>query len=600
MTQTRYTADDFLALETLLHDVASGGEEPLAIRARELLDRISASSKYVDERARLISLYEVPRMLGSSLDIDEVINQVMDAVIQLTGAERGFLMLANEAKEELDIMAARNFERTNLDKKEMEVSRTVIKEALHTGEGVVTTNAQTDERYSNKDSVTRYALRSILCQPLQARGEILGVIYVDHKVREGVFDEDDRDMLAALASQAAVAIDNARLFTQTDESLEQRVDELEMLQQIDRELNFGLDFDRVLDLTLQWAIKGTNARDGWIAILSEDGTTMTVQTGKDKDTIVDINQPHLTHVMEEGIVSVQASAVSPQINEMTAPVRREDQTIALISVHKVDHPFDRNAELFMMRLADHAAVAIENTRLYHAAQQSDKAKSQFISVASHELKIPLTSIRGYADLIRRGTVGPVTEQQVIFLDTIRDNVDRMSNLVSDLADISRIETGQLKIEITEVSLTDCVRETVVGLRPQIEAKRQILSLDLPDGMPLVLVDRARLIQILTNLLSNANKYTPEGGDLMVSAQVEVESVRVSVQDNGIGLSETDQSKLFLQFFRSDEPAVREETGWGLGLYVTQRLVELLGGEIGVESEIGKGSIFWFAVPTAGE
>lgn len=188
MTQTRYTADDFLALETLLHDVASGGEEPLAIRARELLDRISASSKYVDERARLIALYEVSRMLGSSLDIDEVINQVMDAVIQLTGAERGFLMLANEAKEELDIMAARNFERTNLDKKEMEVSRTVIKEALHTGEGVVTTNAQTDERYSNKDSVTRYALRSILCQPLQARGEILGVIYVDHKVREGVFD----------------------------------------------------------------------------------------------------------------------------------------------------------------------------------------------------------------------------------------------------------------------------------------------------------------------------------------------------------------------------------------------------------------------------
>jgi signal transduction histidine kinase len=176
----------------------------------------------------------------------------------------------------------------------------------------------------------------------------------------------------------------------------------------------------------------------------------------------------------------------------------------------------------------------------------------------------------------------------------------MSNLVSDLADISRIETGQWKIEITEVSLTDCVRETVVGLRPQIEAKRQILSLDLPDGMPLVLVDRARLIQILTNLLSNANKYTPEGGDLMVSAQVEVESLRVSVQDNGIGLSETDQSKLFLQFFRSDEPAVREETGWGLGLYVTQRLVELLGGEIGVESEIGKGSIFWFAVPTAGE
>ena len=600
MTQTRYTADDFLALETLLQDVAKCDDEPLATRARELLDRVSLSAKYVDERARLIALYEVSRMLGSSLDIDEVINQVMDAVIQLTGAERGFLMLADEATEELDIMAARNIERINLDQKEMEVSRTVIKEVLHTGGGVVTTNAQTDERYSNKDSVTRYALRSILCQPLQARGEILGVIYVDHKVREGVFDEDDRDMLAALASQAAVAIDNARLFTQTDESLEQRVDELEMLQQIDRELNSGLDFDHVLELTLGWAIKGTNAQDGWIAILSEDGTTMTVQAGDDKDSIVDINQPHLLHVMEEGVISIQVSTVSPQQNKMTAPVRRESQTIALISVRKVEHPFDHNAELFMMRLADHAAIAIENTRLYHAAQQADKAKSQFISVASHELKIPLTSIRGYADLIRQGTVGSVTEQQVKFLDTIRDNVDRMSNLVSDLADISRIETGRLKVEITAVSLTDCVMETVVGLRPQIEAKRQILSLDLPDGMPMVLADRSRLIQIITNLLSNSNKYTPEGGDLAVTAQVEVESVRVSVQDNGLGLSESDQSKLFLQFFRSDEPAVREEAGWGLGLYVTQRLVELLGGEIGVESEIGQGSTFWFTIPTAGK
>jgi signal transduction histidine kinase len=600
MTQTRYTADDFLALETLLQDIATGDDEPLATRARELLDRISASSKYVDERARLIALYEVSHMLGSSLDIDEVINQVMDAVIQLTGAERGFLMLVNDATEELDIMAARNFERMNLDQKEMDVSRTVIKEVLHTGGGVVTTNAQTDVRYSNMDSVTRYALRSILCQPLQARGEILGVIYVDHKVREGVFDEDDKDMLAALAAQAAVAIDNARLFTQTDESLKRRVDELEMLQQIDRELNAGLDFDHVFELTLQWAIKGTNAQGGWIAILSEDGTTMTVQAGNDKDSIVDMNQPHLIHVMEEGTVSIQASTVSPHQNEMIAPVRREDQTIALISVHKVEHPFDHNAELFMMRLADHAAIAIENTRLYHAAQQADRAKSQFISIASHELKIPLTSIRGYADLIRQGTVGPVTEQQVKFLDTIRDNVDRMSNLVSDLADISRIETGRLKVEISEVSMTNCVTETVLGLRPQIEAKRQTLSLDLPDGLPNVLADRARLIQILTNLLSNANKYTPEGGDLKVTAQIEIDSIRVSVQDNGIGLSESDQSKLFLQFFRSDEPAVREEAGWGLGLYVTQRLVELLGGEIGVESEIGKGSTFWFSIPSSGE
>ncbi len=597
MTPTRHSMDDPLALEIFLQDVAKGGEEPLAIRARELLDRISTSSEHRDEKARLVALYEVSLMLGSSLEIDEVINQVMDAVIELTGAERGFLVLVDETTEERNIMAARNFERVKLMHEDMEVSRTVIEEVLQTGEGVVATNAKTDERYSNVDSVTRYVLRSLLCQPLKARGEILGVIYVDNKEREGVFDADDRDMLAAFASQAAVAIDNARLFSRTDESLGRRVDELEMLQQIDRELNSGLDLKLVLDLTLQWAIRGTNAQDGWIALLSEDGTTMSVQTGKEKDSAPDTIQPHLNRIIKEGTVLVQSSTGAPRKNEITAPVRRDDQTIALISVHLIDRPFDQDAELFMMRLADHAAVAIENTRLYYTAQQADKAKTQFISVASHELKIPLTSIRGYADLIRQGTVGPVTERQIKFLDTIRDNVDRMSTLVSDLADISRIETGRLKVEITAVALADCVVETTLSLRPQIEAKHQTLTLDLPDGMPMLLADRPRLVQILANLLSNANKYTPEGGDLKITARVELESVRVSVQDNGIGLSESDRSKLFLQFFRSDEPAVREEPGWGLGLYVTQRLVELFGGEIGVESEMGRGSTFWFTIPT---
>ncbi len=243
-------------------------------------------------------------------------------------------------------------------------------------------------------------------------------------------------------------------------------------------------------------------------------------------------------------------------------------------------------------------IAIENTRLYQAVKEANEAKSQFVSVVSHELKTPMTSIRGYADLIGQGTVGPVTDEQKEFLDTIRSNVERMSALVSDLSDISRIETGRLRIDLSEVPLSEYVRETAAGMRPQIDAKHQTLVFDLPDDLPYVYSDRARLVQILTNLLSNANKYTPEGGTITVGARLEDDAVRVSVTDTGVGMSPEDRAKLFTQFFRSEDPAVREQLGWGLGLSVARRLVELLGGTIGAETELGKGSTFWFTQPVA--
>ena len=598
MTLPDLNPDENLGLRHLLQKIAGRDDDDLSHRAREILDQWEAPAKYGDERARLIALYEVSRTLGSSLQLDAVLSQVMDAVIQLTGAERGFLMMLDDVTHELKVMAARHLDRKDLERDEMEFSRTIIHETLEAGQGVVTTNAQTDERYADRDSITRYALRSILCEPLKIRDEIIGVLYVDNKVREGVFGGDDSEMLKAFASQAAVAIENAKLFTQIDESLERRVAELEMLQQIDRELNSGLDYKRMLEHTLQWAVQGTHAINGWIAVLAEDERTMQVEVGEGKEARVDTQAPYLQPAIEKGEL-VQRTPSGEEFGlEVVAPIRREDQTIGLIAILLEATSLEEDARLFITRLADHAAVALENTRLYRAAQQADRAKSQFISIASHELKIPLTSIRGFADLIRQGAVGPVTDQQAKFLDTIRDNVDRMANLVSDLADISRIETGRMRIEIIDLSLSDYVRETVAALRPQFEDKKQSINVSLLDGLPMVRADRARLVQILTNLLSNANKYTHEGGRIEIKADHAGDFVQISVRDNGIGLSENDQAMLFSQFFRSDEPAVREEVGWGLGLYVTHRLVELLDGEIGVESSIGEGSTFWFTLPIA--
>jgi GAF domain-containing protein len=196
-----------------------------------------------DQQSQLAALYKVSRVVGSSLDINEVLNQVMDAIIKLTEAERGFLMLFDE-NGELEVKAARDLAQETLSREEFAFSRSVIGLVAETGEQVVTNNASDDPRFSGQDSVVVHQLRSIQCVPLRVRGAIIGVIYVDNPLRSGVFDEADLEMLAAFSAQAAVAIENARLFTMTDEALARRVDELSMMQEIDRQLNETLDLAR--------------------------------------------------------------------------------------------------------------------------------------------------------------------------------------------------------------------------------------------------------------------------------------------------------------------------------------------------------------------
>jgi signal transduction histidine kinase len=469
---------------------------------------------------------------------------------------------------------------------------------LRTGQGVVTTNAQSDARFSSQQSVMLYALRSILCVPLRARGQVTGAIYVDNKIKAGVFNDQDLEMMAAFAAQAAVAIENARLYTQTDAALAERVAELETLQRIDQQLNSGLDLDRVLDLTLEWALRGTQAEAGWIAMRPDENSPLIIVAGEGKGAALKAESPDVAQAVRDGRLVVRGAGPNGLPPRLVAPVRRETRTIALIGVQRRTPAFTPEAEAFLLRLAEHAALALENTRLYQAVQQANLAKSQFVSLVSHELKSPMTSIRGFADLIRQGMTGPVTGKAHEFLDTIVDNVDQMAALVSDLSDISRIETGRLRLQLTSVPVTRYVQETIAAMRPQVEGRHHQLGLDLPSDLPDVLADGTRLVQIVTNLLSNACKYTPEGGTIHVSARTRSGKVQVAVTDTGIGMSAEDQARLFTQFFRSENPAVREQQGWGLGLNVTRRLVELQGGEMGVSSELGKGSTFWFTLPVA--
>jgi signal transduction histidine kinase len=234
--------------------------------------------------------------------------------------------------------------------------------------------------------------------------------------------------------------------------------------------------------------------------------------------------------------------------------------------------------------------------LAQCVEADQEVKRWFISHVSHELRVPLTSILGYTDLLRKGIFGSLTEQQLGFLTVIRNNVERMATLISDLSDLSKAEDGSLRLEYANISLKPVVEEVVRNLQPLIEEKRQTLEVDLPDDMPQAHADQKRLVQVLTRLLNNASRYTPETSKISLRVSLQPQALRFDVADTGIGISPEDQVHLFSQFFRSEHPYVREVPGWGLSLSVVRALVEHMGGAVGVSSSLGTGSVFWFTIP----
>ncbi|MFL7791746.1 MAG: histidine kinase N-terminal 7TM domain-containing protein [Anaerolineae bacterium] len=239
------------------------------------------------------------------------------------------------------------------------------------------------------------------------------------------------------------------------------------------------------------------------------------------------------------------------------------------------------------------------------AEAANQAKDDFITVVTHELRSPLSSVLGSIGLLEDGALGPVSEEQVEFLHIIESNTTRMAALASDLADISCIESGQLQLETEPVSMAKVIREIIQSINLQIKRKDQKLILQIPNDLPEIWGDHIRLAQVLTNLINNAHKFTPEGGKIVVRAeraanrwnpQGAAEVVHVVVEDNGIGIKAEDLQKLFQKFSRVGDRETRRIPGTGLGLSIAKNLVEMQDGRIWCESELGKGSAFHFTMP----
>jgi signal transduction histidine kinase len=565
------------------------------------LSRVQGNLSHDDQSGQFEALYNVSRLLGSSLDLQTVLDQVMDAIIQLSGAERGFLMLRDDDGG-LTVKAARNLDQQTLTNENFKYSRTVTNQVLDSGKPILTTNAAEDPRFAGQQSIISQSIRSIMATPLRARGNVIGVVYVDSSILAGLFKQDDLNALDAFSGQAAVALDNALLFSATDEALSKRVDELQQLRRIDLLLNQTLEADKAIAYTLEWACKLSGAESGHLGLMEGNPPHIHAvhhygKTSGDAPEFLDEAYPNANKVIASGEPLVLNADNEAVATVYIAPILRENKPIGVVTLQRTNGgTFTPDQQDIVQRIVARAAVAIENARLYAAAQAADKAKSEFVGIVAHDLKSPMTSIKGYAEMALM--YGGLDERQKFSLNTIKDTVERMEILVSDLADISRIESGVFYMNETRFLVESALQAVKDGTMPQIQERGHTFVEKIEPNLPDVQTDYYRLLQVLINLVSNAYKYTPNGGTITLSAKRNGKRVEFLVKDSGIGLSEAAIAKLGEKFWRAEDAFTRAQPGTGLGFSITRSLVEQMGSQIKIESEVGKGSTFTFSVAIA--
>jgi len=389
-----------------------------------------------------------------------------------------------------------------------------------------------------------------------------------------------------------------RHLASANRQLRRRVQELDTLYRVGKSVTSLLSQEQLLDRILDVVFYVVGVEEA--ALLLLDGESGQLQMERHRKQVEGELQEQPGHrdvdtVATEAVRSEEAVTTGAMLS---VPLKIGERVIGvLVASNRVTGAsFSQPERQLLLALVDYAAIALDNARLYEAVRQANQAKSEFVSVVAHELKQPMTSIRGYASMLLKEVAGPLTAQQKQFIRTISSNEERMRVLVSDLQDVARMETGQLRLDMEPTRLREALDKALETIQGQIKARSQRLVLRVAENLPTIHADPARLTQILINLLSNACKYTPEGGRINVRAWLQNSHVQCAVSDNGIGIAPEDQEQLFTKFFRAEDPMVQEETGTGLGLCIVKNLIELQGGEIKLESQLGAGSTFSFTLP----
>ena len=487
------------------------------------------------------AIQSVGRKVTSLLDLDSILTAVVDAAVELTGAEEGSLLLLDENSGELYMRASRNFQEDLVDTFRLPIRDTLAGQVLRTRKPILI-----DEKTPHKIK-TSYLVYTIIYVPLIVQDRVIGVLEVDNRQTRKTFSDYHVTLVSALADYAAIAIENARLYAHS----EFERNKLETILTGLEESVIVLDHDNRLILINRKACQAFGVEDKNL-------------TGKRIHEI--IHHQELLEILSE------KRHLTPSRVEITL----EDGRVL-------------NAQFTQIPEIGLVVTMQDITHL----KELDRIKSDFVNTVSHDLRSPLTAILGYVELIDR--VGAVNDQQKEFIRRVQISVHNITSLINDLLDLGRIEAGfDARNEI--VPFSPIINYAVDGLRNRAAEKSLELTLDIPENLPEVLGNPVRLRQMMGNLIANSIKYTSEGGKIEVYARAESEQIIIQVRDNGLGVPPSDQPYIFDKFYRASNVPI-DTPGTGLGLAIVKSIVENHLGRIWVDSIPGEETTFTVVMPT---
>ncbi|MFC2023310.1 ATP-binding protein [Chloroflexota bacterium] len=516
--------------------------------------------------AELAALTSIAAQVNCTQDLDEILRGALETTLEVVGVDAGEVFLVDEESGELTLHAQQGLSETFLaEETSIGADECLCGLSVRSGEPVVAVDIATHPARS-RPACLREGFRSLLCLPLSARGHVLGVLNVQSR-NTRQFTADDEELLTAIGNQIGVALANAQLI---DDAEQRRAT-------LDSVMNSMVDGLVLLDNKGRIAYCNPRARD----MLALSGQTL---VGEPIQAVGARISERLSDPFDSA--SALEAAIADLENQPEVELALRAPTPRTLQ-GRFFPIYDGGGHNLGMGL-----VLRDITR----ERELDAMKTQLLSTVSHELRTPLASIKGFATTLLRQDVQWDEASRREFLSIIDEESDRLSELISNLLDMSRIEAGTLRIEPEPTDLRPIIQETAEAFR--VQTHKHSFRVALSDPLPFVWADPRRARQVLRNLVDNAVKYSPDGGEIGITADAGAEDVQMSVSDQGLGIEAEYLEQVFDRFYQVDSASTRAVGGSGLGLSICKAILTAHGGRIWVESELGLGSRFSFTLPLA--